>query len=73
MTKSITSKIPALMLATIGVTLAGTIVTFGGALVVLALLQTASTSSYASIRNASAPLQFVNWTTSPASGRLQQP
>ena len=72
MMKSLTSKISTLMLATIGITLAGTIVTFGGSLVVLALLQTASTSSYASIQKASAPLQFVNW-TSPANSRLQQP
>ena len=71
MMKAITSKISALMLATVGITLAGTIVTFGGSLVVLALLQTASTSSYAGIQKGSAPLQFVNWTTSPANGRAQ--
>jgi hypothetical protein len=72
MMKSITSKMSALMLATIGITLAGTIVTFGGSLVVLALLQTASTSSYASIQKTSAPLQFVNWTASPAGTRVQR-
>jgi hypothetical protein len=71
MIKSITSKISALLLATVAVTLAGTIVTFGGSLVVLALLQTASTSSYASAEKTSAPLQFVNW-TNPANSRSQQ-
>lgn len=72
MMKSITTKMSALLLATIGVTLAGTIVTFGGSLAVLALLQTANTSSYANIEKGSAPLQLVNWTNS-ASNRLQQP
>ena len=72
MMKSLTSKISTLMLATIGITLAGTIVTFGGSLVVLVLLQTASTSSYASVQKGSVPLQFVNW-TNPANSRLQQP
>ena len=72
MMKSITSKMPALMLATIGVTLAGTIATFGGSLVVLALLQTASTSSYANAQKSSAPLQFVNWTAAPANNRVQR-
>ena len=71
MMKSITSKMSTLMLATIGVTLAGTIATFGGSLVVLALLQTASTSSYANAQKTSAPLQFVNW-TAPANTRAQR-
>jgi hypothetical protein len=71
MIKAITSRISALLLATVAVTLGGTIVTFGGSLVVLALLQTASTSSYANAQKASAPLQFVNW-TNPANSRLQQ-
>ena len=72
MMKSITSKMSTLMLATIGVTLAGTIVTFGGSLVVLALLQTASTSSYANAQKVSAPLQLVNWTAVPANSRVQR-
>lgn len=71
MMKSITSKVSALMLATVGITLAGMIATFGGSLVVLGLLQTASTSSYANVQKASAPLQFVNW-TAPANGRAQR-
>lgn len=68
MIRSITSRVSALLLATITVTLAGTIATFGGSLVVLGLFQTASVSSYAN----AAPLRLVNWTMSP-SGRFQNP
>jgi FlaG/FlaF family flagellin (archaellin) len=72
MTKAIVSKISALLLAAIAVTLAGTIVTFGGSLAVLGLLQAASVSAYADAQRALAPLRLVNWSAAPA-GRIQQP
>ena len=71
MIKAITSRMSALMLATIGVTLAGTIFSFGASLVVLALLQTVNSSSYASVDKT--PLRFVSWMASPAAGRVQNP
>jgi FlaG/FlaF family flagellin (archaellin) len=72
MTKAIVSKVSALLLAAIAVTLAGTIVTFGDSLAVLGLLQTASVSAYADAQRTLAPLRLVNWSAAPAA-RIQQP
>jgi hypothetical protein len=73
MMQAITTRMSALLLATVGVTLAGMIVTFGGSLVVLGLLQTANSSSYASVQTTSAPFQIVDGTSPLNNGRVQNP